>query len=151
MPKRRPKVNDPFARNKLKLIEVEPKTDNQKQFFDEYSTGKHLFCHGCPGTGKSFLGCYLAVKQIMVQKNYGKIIIIRSAVPTRDIGHLPGSIEEKTTIYEDPYAALFGELFGRQDAYDILKSEGVIEFITTSFLRGLTFSNAIVLVDEIQN
>jgi len=149
------KNNDVFSRNNLKLKEIEAKTNNQKLFFEQYNTGNHMFVHGCPGTGKSFLGCYLAIKQMIETVNsrqaHKKLIILRSVVPSRDVGFLPGSLEEKAAIYEMPYVAIFAELFQRADAYDILKNEGIVEFTTTSFLRGLTFTDAIVFMDETQN
>lgn len=149
------KVSSIFTRNSLRLKDIAPKTKNQTLMFEEYAKGSHLFVSGCPGTGKSFLGCYLAIKQLIETEGqidgYKRIIILRSVVPSREMGFLPGSAEEKAAIYEAPYAMIFAELFGRHDAYDVLKDEGIIEFVTTSFLRGLTFKDSIVLVDELQN
>jgi len=140
-----------FSKNGFKLKEIESKTANQAKMFDCYSKGNHLFVSGCPGTGKSFLACYLAIKEIISQGPYKKLLIVRSVVQSRDIGYLPGTLEEKAAIYEAPYVTIFAELFGRADAYDVLKEVGVIDFVTTSFLRGLTFNDSIVLMDENQN
>ncbi len=141
-----------FARNSLRLKEIEPLTGNQAKLFLHYEKDRHLFVHGCPGTGKSFLNIYLAMKELMKEDClYKRLIIVRSTVPARDIGFLPGSAEEKAAIYEVPYAAIFTELFGRPDAYDILKEEGTVEFVTTSFLRGMSFKDSIIMVDELQN
>jgi len=141
-----------FVRNALKLREIVPLTANQNKLFLSYETGKCLFVHGCPGTGKSFLNIYLACKEMMHEDNqYRRIIILRSTVPSRDQGFLPGTAEEKSAIYETPYQAIFTELFNRPDAYDLLKDEGTVEFVTTSFLRGMSFKDSIIIVDEIQN
>jgi phosphate starvation-inducible protein PhoH len=80
-----------------------------------------------------------------------KVIILRSVVPTRDMGFLPGSAKDKAKVYEAPYYSICNELFGRGDAYEILKTKGIVDFQTTSFIRGTTFSDCIVVVDEMQN
>jgi len=139
-----------FTKNKLTLKEIQPLTFNQHKLFEAYATGQHLFITGCPGTGKSFLSIYNGLKEMIAGK-YQHMIIMRSVVPSRDIGFLPGTAEEKGAIYEAPYIAIFAELFGRADAYDLLKKEGVIEFATTSFLRGTTFAHSLIIVDELQN
>jgi phosphate starvation-inducible protein PhoH len=109
--------------------------------------------HGIAGTGKSFMAMYLSLKQIIADPDciYKKIVIVRSVVPTRDMGFLPGNNKEKTKVYEAPYYAICSELFGRGDAYEYLKGKNVIEFISTSFIRGITLNNCIVIVDEMQN
>jgi len=141
-----------FVRNNLRLREIEPLTANQKKLFQTYQTGLNLFVHGCPGTGKSFLSIYLALQELMKEDTqYKRIIILRSTVPAREVGFLPGTAEEKAAIYEIPYMGIFTELFNRPDAYDILKEEGSIEFVTTSFLRGMSFKDSIIIVDELQN
>ena len=87
----------------------------------------------------------------MAENNYKKVVIVRSAVPTRDIGFLPGSVEEKLKVYEQPYSAIANDLFKRGDGYDILKNKFMVEFVPTSFIRGITLNDCIVLVDEINN
>lgn len=128
-----------------------PITRNQKRVFD-YFSNNHLVLHGMAGTGKSFLSLYLSLQAILAKKSpYLKIVVIRSAVPTRDIGFLPGSLKEKIEAYEEPYKIIVSEIFGRGDAYGILKNKGQIEFVTTSYLRGITLDDCIVIVDEFQN
>lgn len=128
-----------------------PMTRNQRKIF-EYFSDNHLVLHGMAGTGKSFLSLYLSLQAVLTKKSpYYKIIIIRSAVPTRDVGFLPGSLKEKIEAYEDPYKTIVDEIFGRGDAYGILKNKGQIEFVTTSYLRGITLDDCIVIVDEFQN
>jgi predicted ribonuclease YlaK len=108
--------------------------------------------HGVAGTGKTYLSLYLALKEILrPDSQYEQIIIIRSVVPSRDMGFLPGKIEEKAKVYEEPYREICDDLFGRGDGYDILKMKKLVHFTTSSHLRGLTFKKSIVIVDEFQN
>jgi len=136
----------------FRLKNIEPLTQNQTITFEYYARDKNLMLHGIAGTGKSFISCYLAMKQLLEGDNrYKKLIIVRSVVPTRDMGFLPGNNKEKTKVYEAPYQAIFTELFGRGDAYEYLKQRGIVEFISTSFIRGITLNDSIVVVDEIAN
>lgn len=131
----------------LVLQEIEPLTQNQLKAFD---SSKHLLLHGVAGTGKTFISCYLAFDD-MIKGVYDKLIILRSAVPTRDIGFLPGNEKEKSAIYEAPYKDIAVELFNRGDAYEILKQKSIVHFMTTSFIRGVTLRDAVIMVDECQN
>jgi len=134
------------------LKEIKPLTANQEKTFSEYKKGNHLVLSGTAGSGKSFLALYLALNQVLtIGSEYEQLIIIRSAVPTRDLGFVPGSLEEKAKIYEAPYQNITNELFSRGDAYDLLRNKNIIDFGTTSFLRGLTFSNCIIIFDEFQS
>jgi len=136
----------------FKLKYFDPLTYNQRRTYEAYDDEKNLMLHGIAGTGKSFISCYLATKQILEgTSNYKKLVIVRSVVPTRDMGFLPGNTKEKAKVYEAPYQAIFTELFGRGDAYEYLKQRGVVEFISTSFIRGITLNDCIVVVDEIAN
>lgn len=136
----------------MQLRKIAPMTDAQKQVYDGYESGLNMMLHGCAGTGKTFISSYLAIRDVMEKVDGKKSVhIIRSVVPTRDIGFLPGSEKEKTKVYELPYYSIFSELFGRGDAYDVLKHKDVVKFTTTSFIRGLTIDNAVVIVDECQN
>ena len=134
------------------LNEIRPLTENQQRTFAAYRNQKNLVCHGMAGTGKTFISMYLALSQIMSEESkYKKLCIVRSVVPTRDVGFLPGSNADKIKIYEAPYQAICTELFGRCDAYEYLKKKGIIEFVSTSFLRGTTFNDCIIIADECQN
>lgn len=136
----------------LQLRDVQPLTENQAITFDAYERGDNLMLHGIAGVGKSFLALYLALEEIMSgSTTYEKVIIVRSVVPTRDMGFMPGNSKEKAKVYEAPYYAICTELFGRKDAYETLKSKGILEFETTSFIRGRTLNDCIVIVDEIAN
>jgi phosphate starvation-inducible protein PhoH len=136
----------------LSLEEIEPLTYTQRLVFESYDAGNQMVLHGCAGTGKTFLSLYLAVRDV-IEKVDGKqkVIIVRSVVPTRDMGFLPGNITEKTKVYETPYRDLLSSMFNRGDAYDILKNKGKIDFVTTSFIRGQTWDDAIIVIDEAQN
>lgn len=136
----------------LELQEFEPLTDSQDNFFKNYDTGKSQVLCGSAGTGKTFMSLYKAFNEILNTKlNYRRIVIVRSAVATRDIGHLPGTLEEKQAIYELPYMGICNELFGRGDAYGLMKKNNIIEFMLTSYVRGITLDETIVIVDEYQN
>lgn len=136
----------------FRLNNVSPITRNQKITFDAFNSGNHLMLHGIAGTGKTFLSLYLALNELLNHKNrQEKIYIVRSVVPIRDMGFMPGTQKEKTKVYEAPYQAICNELFGRGDAYEILKQKNIVEFISTSFVRGITLNNCYVLVDEFSN
>ena len=135
----------------LTLREIEPLNTSQRRVFDEYDRGKHLVLHGFPGTGKTFIALFLALEELLEDQRHHKIIIVKSMVPQRDAGFLPGSIKEKGEAYEAPYHQICTSLFGRGDAYSLLKQKGHIEFITTSYIRGITLDDAIVIVEEYQN
>lgn len=142
-----PKKSKTLAGAGLTLEEIEPLTQNQVRVFDSQ---KHLVLHGVAGTGKTFISCYLAFDD-MIKNLYERLIIIRSAVSTRDIGFLPGTEKEKASVYEEPYKDICIELFGRGDAYEVVKNKGLVHFMTTSYVRGVTLRNAVVIIDECQN
>lgn len=153
--KRQERDQNAPLRKALELKQIEPLTENQYKAFDAYDEGKNLILHGIAGTGKSFISLYLALDEILNfdgdEKPYNKVVIVRSVVPTRDMGFLPGKPKEKSEVYEAPYFAICQELFGRGDAYTVLKQRGDIDFITTSFIRGVTLNDCIIIVDEIAN
>lgn len=145
-------LSQPRTISHFDLRPIKPLTPNQQKTFDAYNQGHNLMLHGYAGTGKTFISLYLALKNVLtINSHYDKIIIVRSVVSSRDMGFLPGNIREKTQIFEEPYKEICDDIFGRGDGYDILKLKKLIEFTTTSFLRGLTFNNAIVIIDECQN
>ncbi len=136
----------------LRLREIQPKTENQQIFFEDYDDDQEfILLLGSAGTGKSFIAIYKALEEILQDTSKRKkLIIVRSAVQSRDQGFLPGNIKEKSSVYEDPYHQIFKQLFGR-DVFNHLVGAGKLEFITTSFIRGMTFDDAVIVVDEIQN
>lgn len=133
------------------LAKIEPMTENQEKVFDLYEKGKNLVLYGSAGSGKSFLSIFLGLHEMMTYGTFNKIVIVRSAVASRDLGFLPGTEKEKVAVYEAPYKCIVNDLYGRDDAYDILKQKDIIQFESTSFLRGLTYNNCLIIVDEIQN
>lgn len=135
----------------LQLHEIHPLTENQGKVFQAYAEDKNIVCAGSAGTGKSFILLYLCLQELIYSQDYDKIMIFRSSVPTRNIGFLPGDEKEKLAVYEAPYRAICGDLFGRGDAYEILRKKELIEFQSTSFVRGNTFDNCLIIVDEIQD
>ena len=141
------------------LVTIKPITDNQEAVFDAYKKDKkNLFLHGAAGTGKTFISLFLALEQVLDPSTpYDCVYIIRSAVPTREIGFLPGDEEDKTALYQIPYQNMVQFMFEQPSdqafsmLYDRLKAQGSIMFLTTSYLRGITLDNCIVIVDECQN
>ena len=140
------------------LIDIKPLTPSQKLVFDAWGNSKNLFLYGCAGTGKSFITIYLALKEILDEKTpYDKLYIVRSLVPTREIGFLPGDHEDKANLYQIPYKNMVRYMFEMPDdnsfdmLYSNLKAQETISFWSTSFIRGTTIDNAIVLVDESEN
>lgn len=132
----------------LELGYFKPLNDNQAKVFESQ---KHVVLNGCAGTGKSFITSYLGFRDILVEKQFARLKYIRSAVSTRALGHLPGSDSQKVEVYERPYEDIAADLFGRGDAYSILKQKGLVEFTSTSFLRGTTIRDTVLIVDECQN
>lgn len=150
---RQPKTNNHLKLRIDDLKTFDPLTANQRKFFDAYKQGDYFVAlHGVAGTGKTFIALYKAIEEVLDKSNpFNKIIIVRSAVPSREVGHLPGDLEEKTQIYRQPYQQICHTLFGRPDAYQRLEEQHHIEFISTSFIRGMSFDDAIIIVDEMQN
>jgi predicted ribonuclease YlaK len=134
------------------LRTIQPQTESQKEAYDAWREGDNLAMVGTAGTGKTFLGLYLALEEVMDKSTpYDSVRIIRSAVPTREVGFLPGSIDEKLDAFTGPYRAACAELFEDERAYEKLVHNKYIQFESTSYIRGVTFDNTIVLVDEMQN
>ena len=140
------------------LLDIKPLTPSQEKVFDAWEKNKHLFLFGAAGTGKSFVTMYLALRDILDERTpYNKLYIVRSLVPTREIGFLPGDHEDKANLYQIPYKNMLRFMFEMPDdpsfemLYSNLKSQDTISFWSTSFIRGTTIDNSIVLVDESEN
>jgi len=152
MMKRKKPINQNY------FLDISPLTENQQLFFDEWNKQKNLFAYGAAGTGKTFIALYLALKEVMNEETpYDKVYIVRSLVSTREIGFLPGTHEDKSELYQIPYKNMVRSMFHMPDQasfdmlYDNLKGQETISFWSTSFLRGTTLDDAIVIVDECQN
>ena len=140
------------------LIPIEPLTDNQKSFFDSYADDKQIVAYGCAGTGKTFIALYNALKDVLNEITpYEQIYIVRSLVATREIGFLPGDHDDKAALYQIPYKNMVKYMFQLPTETDFemlygnLKQQETIKFWSTSFLRGTTLDNSIIIVDEFQN
>jgi phosphate starvation-inducible protein PhoH len=132
------------------LRDIKPLTENQAAAFEHYEDGKHLLLAGMAGTGKSFIALYLCLKDL-IEGKLSSVLIMRSTVPSRDMGFLPGTLEEKLSAYEDPYRQIVNNLFGRDDAWFIMCKKGHIKLSSTSYLRGVTYKNVGIILDESQN
>lgn len=150
--KRKKPINLDFIRD------IEPLTENQKKLYESYAEGKNIFAHGVPGSGKTFILLYNALKEVLDERTpYEKIYIVRSLVQTREIGFMPGKEEDKKSLFEIPYKNMVKYMFTMPtDAdfemlYGNLKTQGTISFWCTSFIRGVTLDNTIIIVDEAQN
>ena len=140
------------------LVDISPLTDNQKILFDSYNQQKNIVAYGVAGTGKTFITLYNALKDVLDETTpYERVYIVRSLVSTREIGFLPGDHEDKADIYQIPYKHMVKYMFQMpSDAdfemlYGNLRSQETIKFWSTSFIRGTTLDNAIIIVDEFQN
>ena len=134
------------------LKKIKPLTPTQNEMFHAFFNNEHVCAYGTAGTGKTYLAMYLAFNEVLnPQSPQDRMIIVRSVVPTRDIGFLPGDLNDKVSVYETPYKDICADLIGRPSTYDDMKEAGIVQFMPTSFIRGLTWDNAIVVVDECQN
>lgn len=140
------------------LQKMHPLTENQAKLFESYENGKNILAHGSPGTGKTHVLLYNALKDVLNERTpYDKIILLRSTVQSLDIGFVPGSVNEKIAPFESPYKHMVKSMFELSTEeefemiYGLLKSEKIIDFMCVSFLRGTTFDNCILIVDECQN
>ena len=140
------------------LNQIKPVTDSQKVVFDSWKQGLNQFLFGCAGTGKTFVSLYLALSEVLKNETpYDKVVMVRSLIPTREIGFLPGDEEDKAALYQVPYSNMMQFMFEQpneqafESLYNRIKAQGSFYFLSTSFLRGLTFDNTIIIVDECQN
>ena len=140
------------------MVDIKPLTKSQEKVFEEYKNGKNIFAYGAAGTGKTFIALYLALREVLDQMSpYENVYIVRSLVSTREIGFLPGDHEDKSFLYQIPYKHMVKYMFEMADdnefemLYGALKGQETIKFWSTSFIRGTTLDNSIILVDEMQN
>ena len=141
-----------------RMVKVEPLTPNQEKIFKSWDEGKHLFIYGAAGTGKTFCAMYKALYDCLKSApSYENVYIVRSLVATREIGFLPGDHEDKSSLYQIPYKNMVKYMFeaGNDNEFEMLygslKQQETIKFWSTSFLRGVTLDNAVVIIDEMQN
>ena len=152
MKKRIKTVNNSMTVRLDDLLQFDPITLNQEKSYAAWDEGYNLVLTGTAGTGKTFNALYLALEDVLDKDtDYDKLIIVRSMVPTRDMGFLPGTKAEKEDAFTTPYKNICCELFGDKASYNKMLIGGQIQFESTSFIRGTTFDNAIIVVDEMQN
>jgi phosphate starvation-inducible protein PhoH len=152
-------VRQPQKNNQCKikiddLKTIGAMTETQGQFFSQYSQGAQaMLLHGSAGTGKTFIALYKALEEVLdPSTQYEKVVIIRSAVASRDIGHLPGDQDEKSAVYMQPYIDMCEKLIPqKKGAWKRLIEQNAVEWMITSFVRGITLDDSIVIVDECQN
>ena len=135
------------------LYTIDPITKHQREAWDAFKNdGDHLVLAGTAGTGKTYLAMYMALELVMDKSTpYDSLVIVRSVVPTREVGYLPGTLQDKLDAFTGPYRAACHELFNDSRAYEKLVHNNFIRFESTSYIRGVTFDNSIILVDEMQN
>ena len=147
-----------LAYNADLMTKVEPITPNQEKIFKAWEEGKHMFIYGCAGTGKTFCALYNALQAVLKDNaDYDSVYLVRSLVATREVGFLPGDLEDKTTMWQVPYKEMVKYMFelGSDEEFDMLygnlRSQGSVQFQSTSFLRGVTLDNSVIIIDEMQN
>jgi predicted ribonuclease YlaK len=150
------KTSKPTNHLKIRIDDLktfQPLTENQRLFFEAYKRGDYFVgLFGSPGVGKTFLALYKAIEEVMDKSNsFDKIVVVRSAVQVRDQGYVPGDLDEKMQIYEQPYIEICSTLFGRSDAWSRLKEQNCARFISTTAIRGISIDDAIIIVDECQS
>ena len=141
-----------------RMTEVQPLTENQEKIFKAWDEGKHLFIYGAAGTGKTFCALYKALKDCLKETpSYDAVYLVRSLVATREIGFLPGDHEDKSSLYQIPYKNMVKYMFECtsdqefESLYGSLKHQETVKFWSTSFLRGVTLDNSVIIIDEMQN
>ena len=150
--KRKKPINSDLMRK------IEPLTTNQEELFRCYKNDQNLVAYGVAGTGKTFITLYNALKDVLDEKTpYEKIYLVRSLVATREIGFLPGDHEDKSSLYQIPYKNMVKYMFELPTDNDFdmlwgnLKQQESIKFWSTSFIRGTTLDDCILIIDEAQN
>ena len=151
MNKRVKSLNNSMTVKLEDLLQYDPLTTNQETAFVSWNDGDNLVLTGSAGTGKTFIALYLALEEVLEAQFYEKLVIVRSMVPTRDMGFLPGTKEEKEEAFTSPYKNICHELFGDKSSYNKMLNSGQISFDSTSFIRGTTYDNSVIVVDEMQN
>ena len=129
---------------------IKPKTPNQSIFFDAINQSTLTICTGPAGTGKSYLSCGVAIGYLLDGK-IDKIIVSRPIVECGDgLGYLPGDIEQKTDPFMVPIFDSFSDFISKNEIKK-LKESGAIEVCPLETMRGRTFHNSFIILDEAQN
>lgn len=129
---------------------VTPKTLGQKAYVDAIRAYDLVFAIGPAGTGKTYLAMAMAVAYLQ-RKEVSRIILVRPAIEAGEsLGYLPGNLYEKVSPYLRPlYDALYDMM--EPDAVQRLMDRGIIEVAPLAYMRGRTFNDAFLILDEAQN
>ena len=149
-----PCENKRQALSQIKRIDwsnLEFRTPNQKSFYNIISRNDVTFSVGPAGCGKTFLATHYALKNLAKGK-YDKMVITKPLVEVdgERMGYLPGDIDEKTMPYMMSLYYNMEQIIGKQ-RLDVLKKAGVIQVIPLAYMRGLTLTDSVVVLDEAQN
>lgn len=127
-------------------------TKKQKELIKIMQENKIITVTGPPGTSKTFIACYAAIQALMSGK-CSKIVLSKPTEilsGTKDPGALPGSLDEKMSVYAESFFDAFDEILSNKD-FKHLWAEKIIEFKPAQFLRGRTIKDAFIIIDEYQN
>ena len=149
-----PCENKRQALSQIKRIDwskLEFRTPNQKRFYNIISRNDVTFSVGPAGCGKTFLATHYALKNLAKGK-YDKMVITKPLVEVdgERMGYLPGDIDEKTAPYMMSLYYNMEQIIGKQ-RLDVLKKAGAIQVIPLAYMRGLTLTDSVVVLDEAQN
>lgn len=148
---KKPRVVQHKNKEHLEVVKkLKPLNEAQRQMIQAFKEGLNVVAFGSAGSGKSYVACSLALEELF-SKAVDKIVIVRSAVQVRDVGFLPGDIQDKSIVYTIPYKQIINDICQNGTAWDILSKKGMVDFVTTSFVRGTTLDDCVVIVDEVQN
>lgn len=138
-----------ILKEKLKQIQL---NQSQKNYFDKIESNKIVFCYGPAGTAKTFISCYSAIKFLNEKNNNIENIILSKPIQEagEKLGHLPGEKEEKIEPYISSYKNNFKKIIG-QELTDGYFMEETFKFEPLAYMRGDTFDNSLMILDEAQN
>ena len=133
-------------------INTKCKTENQKKLVNSIKQNEITICSGLPGSGKTFLSCSEALKLIKARPKYKRIVLVKSITPLKneEIGHLPGTLEEKMAPIMESFTDNIRKLIGKSRMEKLIEL-GVIEIVPIAFARGRSIDNSVILIDEAQN
>ena len=143
------------ALKELKLNDwtIQFRNRNQKRFYNMIEKKDITFCTGPAGCGKTYLSVHYALKALADKHTpYDGIIIVKPLVEAdgEKLGFLPGDVEEKTEPFMMSFYYNMEQLIGKH-ILGILRQEEIVKVIPMAYMRGLTLSNKIVILDETQN